>query len=357
MADWSSVWAIARRPYWPLSAESASKRLSTGLGGAAWGSGISGSATSSMGSTPCLMPSAAGDRPVFPPRPRVHIECVACTDPAAYGLHLARWDCRRLEPVVVEQAIVGSIHSTTMARILADASLQPHRSRYGKTATSDERFTTRAAKILWRDERVEWLYDRGEVVRCLDEKPPRQVLVRRVPTQPMLRGQMARREFEDTRHGTVTLLVSLNVYDGMMWGCCLEANDHEHVLWAVRQLVRCYPRAQRLHLIMDHGSSPIAHETRTSFATHPRLRAFYTPPHASGLNQAELLLRAFADKDLDRFDPHSRQHLIDHLNASWPEDNQRFARPFDWSWTCRDLYAWARKKAALICTKTSATVH
>jgi hypothetical protein len=169
----------------------------------------------------------------------VHIERVACTDPAAYGLHLARWDCRRLQQVVVDRAVVGSIHYTTIARILADASLQPHRNRYWKTATIDERFTTRAAKILWRDERVAWLYDRGEVVLCVDEKPHMQVLGRRVPTQPMRRGQRARREFEYTRHGTVTLLVSLNVYDGMMWGCCLEANDHEHVLWAVRQLVRC----------------------------------------------------------------------------------------------------------------------
>jgi hypothetical protein len=272
-------------------------------------------------------------------------------------LHLARWDCRSLQQVVVDRAVVGSIHYTTIARILADASLQPHRNRYWKTATIAERFTTRAAKILWRYERVAWLYDRGEVVLCLDEKPHMQVLVRRVPTQPMQRGQIARREFAYTRHGTVTLLVSLNVYDGMMWGCCLEANDHEHFLWAVRQLVRGSPRAQRLPLIMDKGSSHIAHETRTYFATPPRLRALYTPPHASWLNQAELRLRAFSDKDLDRFDPHSRQHLMDHLNASWPAYNHRCARPFDWSWTCRDLYAWARKKAALICTKTYATVH
>jgi hypothetical protein len=95
------------------------------------------------------MPSAAGDRPFFPPLQRVHIERTACSEPAAYGLHLARWDCRSLQQVVVEQASVGSIHYTTIARILADASLQPHRSRYWKTATIDERFTTRAAKILW----------------------------------------------------------------------------------------------------------------------------------------------------------------------------------------------------------------
>jgi DDE superfamily endonuclease len=302
------------------------------------------------------MRSAVGALPVFPPLARVHIERVACTDPAAYGLHLARWDCRSLQHVVVARAVVGAIHDTTVARILAAASLQPHRHRYWKTATIDERFTTQAAKILWRYERVEWLYDRGEVVRCLDEKPHMQVLVRRLPTQPMQCGQIARREFEYRRDGTVTFLVAFNVYDGTMWGCCLEANDHTHFLEALGRLARRYPRARRLHVILDNGSSHIAHDTRAYLASHPRLRAFYTPPHASWLNQAELLLRAFSEKYLDRFEPWSRPHLIEHLNASWPEYNQRFAHPFRWSWTCRDLYAWARKKGSLICTKTDATV-
>jgi hypothetical protein len=93
------------------------------------------------------------------------------------------------------------------------------------------------------------------------------------------------------------------------------------------------------------------------FASHRRLRAFYTPPHASWLTQAALLLRAFSAKYLLRFDAPSRPHLIDPLEASRPEDNRRFANPFTWSWSCRDMYAWARKKGALICTKTYATVH
>ena len=73
---------------------------------------------------------------------------------------MARWDCRSLQQVVVERAIVGSMHSTTVARLSAAASLQPHRSRYWKTARIDERFTALAAKNLWRYERVAWLYDR-----------------------------------------------------------------------------------------------------------------------------------------------------------------------------------------------------
>jgi hypothetical protein len=303
------------------------------------------------------MPSEAGARPFFPPLERVQIERIACPAPTAYGLHLPRWDCRSLPQVVVEHAVVGAIHYPTIAQILAAASLQPHRRRDWKTATIDERFTLKAAKILWRYERVAWLYERGEVVLCLDEKPHVQALARREATQPMRPGQIERRECEYKRHGTVTFLVALNVSDGMMWGCCLEANDHQHFLRALSCLAQRYPRARRLHIILDNGSSHMAQATQTYFASPQRFRAFYTPPHASWLNQAELLLRAFSDKYLQRLDCPSRQHLIDHLEASWPEDNRRFAHPFTWSWSCRHMYAWARKKGTSICTKTYATVH
>jgi hypothetical protein len=259
--------------------------------------------------------------------------------------------------VVVEQAVITSIHYTTVERILAEASLQPHRSRYWKTAKIDDQFTTLAAKILWRYERVEWLYKRDELVVCLDEKPNMQVLTRRAPKQPMQAGRIERREFEYKRHGTVTFLVSFNVYDGKMWGCCLDANDYKNFLWGVEQLQRRYSRARRIHLIMDNGSSHIDHHTKAYFAGNPRIRALYTPVHASWLNQAELLLRTFSDKYLERFDPRSRQDLIDHLNESWPEYNRYFAHPFTWSWTRRHMYGWAEKKGNLICTKTYATVH
>ena len=221
----------------------------------------------------------------------------------------------------------------------------------------DERFLTQAAKILWRYERVAGLYDRGEVVLCGDEKPPLQVLVRRMPTPPMRRGQIARREFEYKREGTVTFLAALNVYDGSMWGCGVEANDHGQFLGALRQLAWHSRGAHRLHLILDNGSSPIAYATPADLASHRRLRAFYTPPHASWLHQAELLLRAFSDKYLKRFDPQARQHLLAHLHASWLAYNRRYAHPFTWSWSCRDLDAWAREKTMGICSKTSATVH
>jgi|SoiMetStandDraft_5_1073268.scaffolds.fasta_scaffold26585_1 hypothetical protein len=316
-----------------------------------------GNATGSEAWLRFLMRSAVAARSFFPPLERVQIERMACTDPAAYGLHLTHWDCRSLQQCAIEQGAVETIHYTTVAQMLAEASLQPHRSRYWKTATIDETFLPLAAKVLWCYERVAWLHERGEIVLCLDEKPNIQALSRAIPRQLMSAGRIERHEFEYQRHGTVTLVVALNVYDGTMRGWCVDKNDHEHFLWCVRQVARSYRHARRLHLIMDNGGSHIDQQTKAYFATHPRLRVVYTPAHASWLNQAELLLRAFTDKYLDRFDCESRQQLIDHLNASWPEYNRRFAHPFDWSWTRRDLYAWAEKKGAAICTKTYATVH
>jgi hypothetical protein len=259
--------------------------------------------------------------------------------------------------VVLERAVVGAIHDPTVARILAAASVPPHRSRSWKTATLDARFVTKAARILWRYARVAWLDERGEGVRWLEEKPHLQAVARRVPTQLMRPGPIERRELEYTRHGTVTCRAALTVDDGTMWGCGLAAKAHAHFLRALGRLIRRDPRAQRRHVILDNGSSHIAQATQAYVASHPRLRACYPPPHASWLNQAAWLLRAFSDKYLPRFASLSRQHLIDHLEARWPEDNRRVAHPFTWSWSCRDLYAWARKKATVICTKTYATLH
>lgn len=165
-----------------------------------------------------MPPPAVDGQRVFPSLQRVTIEHIACTAPSAYGLHLPRWDCRSLQQVVVEQAVVASIHYTTVAHILAEASLQPHRSRYWQTARLDEEFVRLAAKVLWCSEHVEWLHRRGELVICMDEKPNLQALRRVAPTHPLGPGRMERREFEYERKGIVHFLVAFNVYDGTMLG-------------------------------------------------------------------------------------------------------------------------------------------
>jgi hypothetical protein len=275
---------------------------------------------------------------------RVEIEQLACCAPAGIGLHMTHWSTRSLARIAVARGIVPSIVHSTISLILRSASLQPHRSRYWKTPTLNDEFRERAARILWLYERVEWLYEHDEVILALDEKPNIQVLERGAPTRLMRPGEIERREFEYIRHGTVNFLVALVVHSGKMRGWCLPANDSYHLCRALPKLFYQYRNARRIHLIWDGGSSHISRDTQEYLRIcHPQVRVLVTPAHASWLNQAELLLRSFTDRYLDRGDWSSKEQMIDHLNAGWPEYNRLFAKPVSWSWTRRDMYKWIEK--------------
>lgn len=254
---------------------------------------------------------------------------------------MTHWSTRSLARAAVAQGLVPRIAHSTVALILRDADLQPHRSRYWKTAKLDELFRKRAARILWCYERAQDLASAGELVVCLDEMPNLQALERRCPTRLMRPGQIERREFEYIRHGTVNFLAALVVHTGKMHGWCLDRNDAATLISVLRQLFRLHRSARRIHLIWDGGSSHTASETAALLRSYrPLVRVLQTPAHASWLNQAELLLRAFKERYLTRGDWCSRRALIDHLNASWPEYNRLFAHPFTWSWTRQKMHRW-----------------
>jgi hypothetical protein len=79
-------------------------------------------------------------------------------------------------------------------------------------------------------------------------------------------GRIERRELEYERKGILHFLVAFNVYDGTRLGWGLEKNAHAPFLWGGRQVERRYPKARRIHLILDNGGSPIASDTRRYFA-------------------------------------------------------------------------------------------
>ena len=113
---------------------------------------------------------------------------------------------------------------------------------------------------------------------ALDEKPNLQVLERAAPTQAMRPGQIERQEFEYIRHGTINLLVGLNVYTGHMGAECLERNDSAHFQPALRRLLHPYGWAHRIHLIIDEGASHTSGSTQAVLAgLAPRVRVLLTP--------------------------------------------------------------------------------
>ncbi len=282
---------------------------------------------------------------------RVGIEQLACCEPSGVGLEMTHWSTRSLAEIAVERGLVSHIAHSTVSLILRDADLQPHRSRYWITPTLNAEFLQRAGRILWLYEKTEALQAQGEIALALDEKPNIQALQRARPSQPMSAGQIQRQEFEYERHGIVNFLALLNIYTGQMRSSCLDQNDSEHLCRALPRLLQPFHSFQRVHLIWDGGPSHTSAATQSFLQSHygSWLRILPTPPHASWLNQAELLLKSFEVHYLQRGTWESRQQLIDHLYASAPEYNRLWAQPINWSWTRRDLHQWAEKKSAGLC--------
>jgi len=300
-----------------------------------------------------MMRPVQAARAFFPRNQRKRIERLACGEPAAVSWCVTHWSHRSLAQAAIEQGYVAGIHHTTVGDILCEADLQPHRFCYWKTTVWNDEAVARALKILWYYERIEGLWRRGEVILAVDEKPNVQVLERAAPKELGRPGQIERQEFNYHRHGTITLLAGLTVYNGRMWAECLDKNDGQHFRPAIRRLLHPYSWARRLHLIMDNGSSHISEDTAEFFDTlSPRVHLLLTPANASWLNQAEALLEAFSQRYLIRGSWCNRAMMIQHIIDSKRDYNQRFAHPFEWKWSCRDFLYWLNNTPSLIRCKT-----
>src|SRR5687768_3841865 len=88
----------------------------------------------------CWTTRARGAPRRFPPLQRAQIVELACLEPVAEGLHITHWSSADLASQAVADGIVEAISPAMVRRILRQVDLQPHRTRYWRTARLDERF-------------------------------------------------------------------------------------------------------------------------------------------------------------------------------------------------------------------------
>jgi transposase len=279
------------------------------------------------------------------PVQRAQIVELACLEPIAKGLHITHWSSADLARQAVEDRIIPAISAATVRRILHDVDLQPHRTRYWKTARLDGRFKERAEQVLWCYANAARLAEEGVWVVCVDEVPTFQVLERE-PIRRSVPGSIEQREFNYTRHGTVNMLVFLVVHTGLMELVFLAKNDQAHYLPELKLFRRQHKGLRGVFLIQDGGASHVGADTKRYFAeSQGWWRPRYTPANASWLNQAEILIHAFKHYYLNRGSWKSQEDFKTHVLASWPEYNHRYAHPFEWTWTNQKMRQWFAKHA------------
>jgi DDE superfamily endonuclease len=309
-------------------------------------SGAPAGATSGRGSPACWSrPGDRAARPGFPPLQRAQVVALACLEPVAEGLHLTHWSSADLARRAVADGIVAALSPRTVRQILHEVDLQPHRTRYWKTARLDAQFQERAEKVLWCYANAPRLAERGIWVVCADEIPNFQVLERH-PIRRAVPGSIEQQEFEYTRHGTVNLLLFLVVHSGRMEVAVEAKKDAEHYIRELEAFRRRHRALQGVFLIQDGDPSHTSGDTQAYWSGGSGWwRPRFTPAHASWLDQAELLVGAFGSRYLRRTSWASREEFIEHVSASAPEYNQLYAHPFEWTWTNHKMRQWFAKHA------------
>ena len=126
-------------------------------------------------------------------------------------MHITHWTSEDLARQAVTGGIVPAISARAIRLILHNVDLQPHRTRYWRTARLDPLFKQRAEKILWCYANADRLARRGYGVVCADEMPNKQVLER----HPIRRAIP----------GSINILTFLVVHSGRMRAVCVETKD------------------------------------------------------------------------------------------------------------------------------------
>lgn len=300
-----------------------------------------------------------------------HLFAIACESPKDSGRPVTHWTPRELADELEKRGIVPSISPSQVRRLLRQAELHPHRSRYWLNPPEKDQpqfhqqvqqvcDTYAAAPHRYRHENTH--------THSTDEKTGIQALERIAPTLTMKPGLEERREFEYERNGTLALIVSFHVVTGTIFSADVgptrtEADFVHHVtnvvakdpqaghVFVVDQL-NTHSSEGLVRLVAKHCG--IAEDTlgekgkrgilktlksRQAFladASH-RIRFVYTPKHTSWLNQVEIWFSVLARRLLKRGSFTSvadlKQQLLDFIAYF----NQTMAKPYRWTFTGRVL--------------------
>ncbi len=124
------------------------------------------------------------------------------------------------------------------------------------------------------------------------------------------RGGPSRREFEYIRHGTASLVASLDVATGKVTAKDIVRNDSVTFIAFLEEIEPSIDEGLAIHVVLDNGSSHTSKATKAWLAEHPRFVVHHTPAHASWLNQVECFFSILTRKVLRRGEFSSREDLV-----------------------------------------------
>jgi hypothetical protein len=242
--------------------------------------------------------------------------------------------------------LVASISGSTIWRWLAEDAIRPwfHRSWL---FPRDPAFAAKAGRILDLYERV-WAgqpLTADDFVISADEKTSIQARRRCHPTQPTQAGTAMKVEHEYERAGAWAYLAALDVHHARLFGRCEPTTGIVPFGRLVDQVMTVppYREARRVFWIVDNGSSHRGDAAVQRLQRqYPNLVLVHGPIHASWLNQIEIYFSIVQRKALTPNDFTSLAD-VEHRLLAFQRHYEALARPFEWTFTRRDLTALLAK--------------
>jgi len=276
--------------------------------------------------------------PVIGPAEKAWVIHLACTKPKDLGYAAELWTRKALAAHVREQAEAAGHPSlaravkSTVQRILDEHQLQPHKVKY-YLERRDPEFELRMNEVLLVYQEVMVQNQVSAVIPgvapnvftvSIDEKPGVQAIENTAPDLPPVPGKhpTVGRDHEYKRHGTLSILASLDLQDGHVVARVEDRHRSREFIALLKELDAYYPADATVRIILDNHSAHISKETRAYLATRPnRFKYVHTPKHGSWLNLVETLFGKMAHTFLKQIRVKSKAELKERILLGIAEIN------------------------------------
>jgi len=290
--------------------------------------------------------------PVITPEAKAWVVHLACTKPKDLGYAAEVWSCQTLANHIRKEAQTSGHPSlriaakATVHRILSEQHLQPHKVRY-YLERRDPEFEPKMKEVLMVYQEVAMQNQMreqdfggitsGMVTVSIDEKPGVQAIENTAPDLPPVarKHPAVGRDYEYKRHGTLSILASLDLHDGHVVARVEDRHRSREFVALLKDLDAYYPPGVTIRIILDNHSAHISKETRSYLATRPnRFVYVHTPKHGSWLNLVETLFGKMANTFLRHIRVKSKAELKERILRGIAEIN---AAPVIHRWQKFDL--------------------
>lgn len=266
---------------------------------------------------------------------------LACGKPTDHGYAAERWTIGQLAKHIRDHAAASGypalsrLGKSGLHNILSQAQIKPHKSTY-YLEKRDEQFEAKMAQVLVVYKEVQQARQgtgpENHTVLSYDEKPGIQAIANLAPDLAPMAGRFPNwaRDHQYKRHGTLSLLAGIDLYDGHILGLVRERHRSKEFIEFLGLSDEYYPPDWRIKIILDNHSSHISRQTMDWLKNKPnRFEFIYTPKHGSWLNLVEMFFSKMTRSFLRSLRVGSKEELKQRIEKYLDEVN---ADPVVFKW-------------------------